>query len=381
MISRIPAASLALLAGLSVAVGGSSHGGELVWLGAVGYRGVPDAAVQFAQPATTGKRSFEALFYIRNNDDAIRSFAQNAGRISIIGPQTFSTSGEGEVRGQVDPRILQIAKDNGVKVMPLILNPGFDQEEAHNLLDNSAARARVIESMVNLAVGSDFWGWQFDFENIHTSYRDRLTDFYREAAIALHAAGKTISIAIVPTDGSAGNDDFSTYMQQNWRNSFDVAALTEIGDFVSWMTYAQHAGGTTPGPVAGLPWISDMMDQVLALGVTPEKVSFGIPSYSDYWLPTYSEANGARARGRDISFGRANELASAGGAEWVWLPEQGVYYTFWQRNVTFDWIFREDARSFALKLDLLQEYPGLHGISVWVLGSEDPAIWSLLAER
>ncbi|MCH7825996.1 MAG: hypothetical protein IH849_14450 [Acidobacteria bacterium] len=81
------------------------------------------------------------------------------------------------------------------------------------------------------------------------------------------------------------------------------------------------------------------------------------------------------------SFQCANELAARGGAEWIWLPEQGVYYTFWQRNVTFDWIFREDARSFARKLDLLAEYPGLHGISVWVLGSEDPAIWPLLAER
>ena len=44
-------------------------------------------------------------------------------------------------------------------------------------------------------------------------------------------------------------------------------------------------------------------------------------------------------------------------------------------------MFREDARSFALKLGLLDDYPGLHGISVWVLGSEDPAIWELLAER
>jgi len=86
-------------------------------------------------------------------------------------------------------------------------------------------------------------------------------------------------------------------------------------------------------------------------------------------------------RGRDISFTRANELADAAGAEWVWSPEQGVHYTFWQRNVTFDWIFREDARSFGLKLDLLDEYRGLRGISVWVLGSEDPGIWEVLAEH
>jgi spore germination protein YaaH len=325
-------------------------------------------------------QAFETLFYLRNNDAAIRSFAENAEHISILGPQTFRIDAGGALRGGVDERILDIARDGNVRVMPLFLNPGFDQETAHALLDDTAARARAVRNLVDLAVEHDFWGWQFDMENIHASYRDRLTDFYREAAEALHAAGKTISIAVVPTDGSSGNDGFSAYMQENWRNSFDVAALAEIGDFVSWMTYAQHAGGTTPGPVAGLPWMRQMTEWALTQGVPPEKLSLGVPSYSDYWLPVYDDA-GARVRGRDISFARAQELAAEAGAEWIWLPEQGVHYAFWQRNVTFDWLFLEEARSFGLKLDLLSEYPGLRGISVWVLGSEDPAIWELLAQR
>ena len=82
-----------------------------------------------------------------------------------------------------------------------------------------------------------------------------------------------------------------------------------------------------------------------------------------------------------LASGTAYHLADTAGAEWVWAAEQGVSYAFWQRNVTFDWIFREDARSFGLKLDLMRDYPGLHGISVWVLGSEDPGIWEVLAER
>jgi len=339
----------------------------------------PQAATRRLE--ATPQRPFETVFYMRNNDAAVRSFADNAAHISIVGPQTFNISADGELRGSVADRITRIARQHDVAVMPLFLNPGFDQDIAHRLLDDPVARARAVRTMVDLAVEEDFWGWQFDMENIHASYRDRLTDFYRQAAAALHAAGKSISIAVVPTDGSSGNDDFSTYMQENWRNSFDVAALAEAGDFVSWMTYAQHAGGTTPGPVAGLPWMREMMDWALAQGVPPEKISLGIPSYSDHWLPTYSDAGGARVRGRDISFADANELAAAAGAEWIWLAEEGVNYTFWRRNVTFEWIFREDARSFARKLDLMDQYPGLRGISVWVLGTEDPAIWKVLAER
>jgi spore germination protein YaaH len=334
-----------------------------------------------ASASTVQARPFETVFYLRNNDDAIRSFDANAEHISIIGPQAFNISAGGELTGNIDPRIIDIARRDNVRVMPLFLNPGFDQPSAHALLDDAAARARAVRTLVDMAVANDYWGWQFDMENMHADYRDRFTSFYRQAAEALHAAGKTISVAVVPTDGSAGDDDFQRYMQDNWRNVFDIAALAEAGDFISWMTYAQHAGGTTPGPVAGLPWMREMLDYALAQGVPAEKLSLGVPSYSDYWLPTFTVNDGARVRGRDISYARANELAAAMNAEWIWLPDQAVHYAFGQRGVTFDWIFREDVHSFSAKLDLMDEYPGLHGISVWVLGSEDPAIWELLASR
>lgn len=177
----------------------------------------------------------------------------------------------------------------------------------------------------------------------------------------------------------AGDRGIPALPQQTFETFFYLRNNDEA--IRSFAAHAQHAGGTTPGPVAGLPWMREMMDWVLAQGVAPEKISLGIPSYSDYWLPTYSEESGARVRGRDISFARANELAGAAGAEWTWSGEQGVAYAFWRRNVTFDWIFREDARSFGLKLDLMGEYAGLRGISVWVLGSEDPGIWDVLAAR
>ena len=42
-----------------------------------------------------------------------------------------------------------------------------------------------------------------------------------------------------------------------------------------------------------------------SLGVSPAKISLGIPSYSDWWYPTYDAKAGARARGNDISFAKA----------------------------------------------------------------------------
>jgi spore germination protein len=57
----------------------------------------------------------------------------------------------------------------------------------------------------------------------------------------------------------------------------------------------------------------------------------------------------------------------AGRAEWT---EQGVFRSMWI----------EDARAFTDELALVTRYH-LRGYSVWVLGTEDPALWPALASR
>ena len=338
--------------------------------------------VAACRQAEAPRRPAEILVYIGGSGErALESFRAHADQISIVAPQAFWVDSLGRVEGGVDAELLAIAREGGVEVMPLIVNPGFEQAVIHALLADSAARRRTVDALVALAAEHAFYGWQFDFENIHVSDRAALTRFYGEAADALHAAGYRISIAVVPTDGSEGETPFHRYMQSNWRNGFDVAALAELGDFVSWMTYAQHGGPTAPGPIAGLRWVRTMVEYALGQGVRPEKLSFGIPTYSGHWFPTYDEARGARVVGREIPYARARELLEAAGSEPRWLPERGAHYAFWANDGIFEWLFLEDRRSLAAKLDLFDAYPGLRGLSLWVLGAEDPGIWSVLEKR
>jgi len=124
-----------------------------------------------------------------------------------------------------------------------------------------------------------------------------------------------------------------------------------------------------------------MLDYALARGVPPEKISIGIPTYSIWWLPVHSEDLGARVAGREIAHARALEAMGEGAPAPVWLPEVGAQYTFWANEGIYEWLFLEDARTLESKLDLFGEYPGLRGISAWVLGAEDPAIWEVLDRR
>ncbi len=323
----------------------------------------------------------ERLFYMTGSEASFESFRRNIDEIDVVGPQVFSVKGDGFVWGEVDPRVLALAKERGVKVMPLIHNPGFDQEMIHTLLTTPEARNRTVQSMVELADEHGFWGWQFDFENIHMDHRDLLTEFYRETARALHAKGYTLSIAVVPADGTPGPTSFHRYMRANWRGSFDLKALAEIGDFISYMTYAQHGTVSPPGPIAGLPWMQTVLDHALAEGVPPEKISLGIPTYSGYWYASHDDEQGARVAGQEVSYERAMSLIERAGAELHWLPDQGVHYAFLDHSGTFEWIFLENRRTFWTKLDLFDANAGLRGISVWVLGAEDPGIWGVVKER
>jgi spore germination protein YaaH len=324
----------------------------------------------------------EVLFYMQGSGErALDVFREHAGRISIVSPQAYRTDSLGNIEGGVHPEVLEIAEENGVQVIPLIVNPGFDQQIMHALLENPEARRRTIESFVSLAERHGFAGWQFDYENFHVDDRDAFTRYYRETAAAFRENGLSLSVAVVPTDGSEGTTSFHKYMQANWRNGFDIAALAAEGDFVSLMTYAQHGGPTAPGPIAGLPWVRRMLDHALAQGVPPGKISLGIPTYSGWWHPVYDESRGARVAGSEIGYGRALEELGRGGGELVWLPSIAAHYAFWPNEGIYEWLFLENARSLESRLNLFDEYEGLRGISAWVMGAEDPAIWAVLDAR
>lgn len=305
-------------------------------------------------------------------------FAMRAKHIDVISPQVYKVDSLGVVTGGVPDALLQQARESGTRMMPLIMNPGFDQKQMHGLLSSDQARAKTIAFMVQEGLTHNFWGWQFDFENIHSSYKDAFTQFFREAASKLHAAGMTISVAVVPTNNQAEERGFSTYMQDNWRGNFDMKALAEAGDFISLMTYAQHGGPTAPGPIAGLPWMKEMLDYALAQGVPIEKISLGLPFYSGYWYPDHFPDGTARVRGNEIGFEQASSLLKDNGVEPIWIPEQGVSYGFWQHYGVFRWVFLENLQSMQAKIELVKSYPGLRGVSIWVLGAEDPLVWDEL---
>lgn len=332
-----------------------------------------------AQP-TTKSGDAEALFYMLDSPESFEHFRENIENIDIVCPQTFLVSKEGVLTGTVDQRVLHLAKEHGVKVMPLIVNKGFDSQLLHEIVSNPVARKRSIEMMLAYAKRLGLAGWQFDLEGLHISDRDDFTQYFRETADALHGAGLQLSAALVhATDDVGGIGAYQQFLYENWRAGYDLKALAEAGDFLSIMTYDQHTRRTTPGPVAGIKWVERVVKHLLDEGVPPEKLSMGIPSYSVHWFADYSEERGGFSNGRALGYDGVLHLLGKYEVTPIWHEMAGCNYAVWENDGVFEYVFIEDEKSLELKMELMKKY-ALRGFSVWVLGREAPGFWDV-AER
>jgi spore germination protein YaaH len=330
-------------------------------------------------PNLVAAQAPEAIWYIRNNEAGIASFIANARHISIIAPQTYAIDSTGNVTGRMDPRIVATARANGVQLMPLVMNPGFDVAILHRIVTDPVARTNSARNMAALCRREKVHGIQLDLENLHVSDRDAFTAFAREFADSVRAAGCHASAAVVPrTNDERGTRPYHHMMYDYWRGAYDYKALADALDFLSYMTYAQHTGGSTPGPVAGFPWMTASLQYVLDAGVPPEKISLGLAGYSDYWYAGYNPTTGvSRTVGEDIGYVRLMEIIRRAAATPVWDATQKAWVAMWESHGVFEHAWIEDARAFEEKMTLVPRHR-LRGYSVWLLGDEDPRTWEIV---
>ncbi len=331
-------------------------------------------------PSVAGaQQPLERLFYYVDTENSYTSLVKHIDQITVLGPQVYTVDSLGIVWGRLDRRVLDLARRHGVKVMPLVVNEGFNQPALRRLLADTAARARTVRSLVQLCRDNGFWGIQFDIENVNLDDRDRLTAWYSDAANALHGGGCKISIAVVHrTEDLPGPTGYHRFLYESWRQGYDLAALGRVGDFVSLMSYDQQTRRTPPGPVAGLPWVRDNVEYFLRF-VPPDKLSLGVPLWSEHWFSRYDPSIPERARSwsETVSWAWGSGLAERNGAAVRWDSAQAVPWTMFENGGVFEWVFLNDVRSFRAELGLAREKK-LRGFSAWVLGPEDERIWDVL---
>jgi len=308
-----------------------------------------------------------AHFYCVNEPSSQESLRAHATQVGLVSPQWFFVVNEGKLASMVDSEVVRWAREQGVPLMPLLLNFEFQPQIAHELLGAEKLQARLIEEVVQVASEHRFYGLQLDFENVPLEDRDRYVAFVRRLRKALRQRGLKLSVA-VPAPLAAtplpGARNATTWPQNEQSLAFDYRRLGKEADFLTLMTYDHHTAPDAPGPVAGLPWVEASLRWVLG-SVSRKKLHLGVPLYYRKW---------AGEKVTEGTYTEAAALAAQVGMNPHTDPTQ-IERTFeFEEEGTRVVVWFQDAETLRHRLELVRRYK-LRGFSAWRLGHEDPSAW------
>ncbi len=298
------------------------------------------------------------LFYYRHSERAYDSLKTNYKSIDVLAPQAHTIDAAGNLEGEIDSKVLKTARRRGIAIIPLVTNGAFDRAAAHAFLDSAAAQNRAIAAMIDEALDEGYAGWQIDFEQMDSAYRDKFTAFIQRAATAFDEENLSLSVAVI-AKVSENPEDYPNDLWKKLIGVYDFEALGKVSDFISLMSYDEPY---KTGPVSPFPWLTRVVDHALTK-VPAEKLSVGVPLY--YW-----EREDATNRIMEIGGRNGVKLAKkARGSKEGYDTTMGTSFVKYVVDGTDRTLWHESAKSMKAKLELVENRDA-HGFSAWALGLE-----------
>ena len=328
----------------------------------------------FAATKKVTPKPLEKLFYYVPGVGPYATLQQYGASIDVFAPQVYQVDGTGALTGSVSDKALAVTTANKTKIMPLVFQKDFDPAVMHAILSSPDIENKIADEFVAEAQAKGYVGWQFDFEHVMATDRDAYSSFIELVAKKLHehnASRLMLSVAIVSRTSDLSSD-LPEGSWDNWAGVFDYKRIGKAADFISLMAYDQPA---SKGSVASLPWIKKALAYA-EKRVPKSKISLGVATYG--WLWNTDTNTRVKSVGNDrvqelivnksydkMGFDKVSQSA------WITYTDKTgatpVHYKIWY----------QDVRSFKVAYALAKAHQ-LRGISVWVIGMEDDAVWKNL---
>ncbi|MGA8518794.1 MAG: glycosyl hydrolase family 18 protein [Pseudonocardiaceae bacterium] len=295
--------------------------------------------------------------------------AANRSSFNEASPWIYGITGNAQIVAQVPERAAETAagmeqlRKSGVPLVPTIANVTNGQwayEPVAAMLHNPAAMTRHINDVVALVQREGYAGIDIDYEDLRAGDREVFTTFVTQLADALHDKDKILSIAVFAKTTDAGED------QRNVAQ--DYAAIGAAADEVRLMAYDYHWADSTPGPVAPITWVRQVLDYAKTQ-MPARKIVLGIPVSGYDWVDGQGEVvswlqcfGRTRAYHATLQYDRLSQSPS-----FKYTDAQGREHEVWFEN----------AESTTAKLDAAKA-TGIRGVYLWMIGGEDDRTWATL---
>ena len=279
--------------------------------------------------------------------------------VNVIAPTWFMlTDNSGNYESLADKNYVDQAHAMGMQVWAVLdnFNKG-DSVQSEVLFASTAARKKLIASLMKDAQTYGFDGINLDVEGIKASAGPHYVQFIRELSVDCRKAGLVLSI--------------DSYVPASYSAFYNWAEQGRVADYVVMMGYDEHFAGGEAGSVASIGYerqgITDLLKQV-----PKEKLISAIPFYTRIWK---EDASGTSSQSVGIS--SAKEWVETNQVELYWQEDLGQYYGELEKDGVNYEIWMEEERSLELKMQLIRDN-GLAGVACWRLGLEPADVWDVV---
>ena len=279
--------------------------------------------------------------------------------VNVIAPTWFMlTDNSGNYESLADKNYVDQAHAMGMQVWAVLdnFNKG-DNVQSEVLFASTAARKKLIASLMKDAQTYGFDGINLDVEGIKASAGPHYVQFIRELSVDCRKAGLVLSI--------------DSYVPASYSAFYNWAEQGRVADYVVMMGYDEHFAGGEAGSVASIGYerqgITDLLKQV-----PKEKLISAIPFYTRIWK---EDALGTSSQSVGIS--SAKEWVETNQVELYWQDDLGQYYGELEKDGVNYEIWMEEERSLELKMQLIRDN-GLAGVACWRLGLEPADVWDIV---
>lgn len=300
-------------------------------------------------------------FYESWDPGSFDSLKANADKLTHLCPDWLTVEdGRGAIKVAIDQKALELVKDRGIALLPLLRNMGGEggwlPEAVEGLINGPAARQdQFIANLKGRLKGMGAGGVVIDWEQVDPSYRGAMTALLKKLAAALHAEGLELWLCVP--------------MGRELR-VLDLDTLAEHVDHFIAMLHDENSESDPPGPIASAEWFNGWLDTIIEYGESSQWV-LALGSYGYDWTEGEKEAETVRFQDVMSRAGRSS-LKSCDFEAPTYNPhfdyeDSGTPHTLWFL----------DAVTFLNQLKAGRSYH-VGGVAISRLGTEDPGIWQAL---
>jgi len=277
----------------------------------------------------------------------------------------------------------------GLQVIPTMTD-GTGKLVLSNYLANSATRATIVKTIVDLVLTNNFDGIDLDYEGFAfvdgnttwTKTAPRWVALVKELSVALRSHNKLLSISTPyvydPKEKQKG------YYVYAWA---DVASSI---DRLRIMTYDYSVA--KPGPIGPISWVERTLKYAVSI-MPPSKVYIGLPGYGRDWITSVNGKcpvsappglkGGAKAAVFKMNYANAKAAIDKAVPQFDEKSSEATYsYSQTFNGLTATGastectvnrtVWYQNPRSYAERMALVAKYR-LGGAALWTLAMEDPA--------